>query len=306
MVDTFSFGFNQTFHQAVKAAQQRNVTLPEIYYSAAFRGIARQQAFSIAGIASLDTLTIVRNSLAAKLQSGQTFAEWKKDILESGTLDLPPHRLENIFRTNIQSNYARGSWEQFVQSSDALPYLLYDAINDSRVDDECLALDGMIKPVNDPFWNVHAPLQHYMCRCTLIQITANEAINRSRGTDHGLNKPVDLEAMQPQPGWDYNPGQDVMKGINNALAGREISAPAPLLNAMKEVLTQHNAANAGMIAAQQVITHNVTPTTPDIIAVATPQELQSYLEKLKLLPETYFILDEIKRVETKLNEFNPG
>jgi len=38
--------------------------------------------------------------------------------------------------------------------------------------------------------------------------------------------------------------------------------------------------------------------------VATLEELQSYLDKLKLLSQTYFVTDEIKRVEAKLNEVN--
>jgi len=178
-----------------------------------FQGLARTKAFSIAGISSLDTLTVVRDSLAAKLQSGQTFKEWKKDILESGTLDLPDHRLENIFRTNIQGNYNRGRWDYFNRNQDAFPYLMYDAINDTRVRPAHLAMDNIIKPVGDPFWAEHAPPNGYMCRCSLINLTESQAKRRSGG-DNGLNKLVDLEAMQPDKGWDYNPGKDMLKGVD--------------------------------------------------------------------------------------------
>lgn len=212
-------GLNVPFYEAIKAAQQRYVVLPEVYYGE-LQGLARQQAFSIAGLASLDQLTIVKNSLAAKLQSGQTFRQWQKEITESGTLDLPEHRLDNIFRTNIQSNYNRGRWERFVAVKDTQPYLMYDAINDSRVRPSHLAMDGIIRPVDDPFWNTHAPLNGYRCRCRLISLNERQAQARS-GNDTGMNKGVDAEAMQPDEGFDYNPGEDLLAGINRAISEKE-------------------------------------------------------------------------------------
>lgn len=212
-------GFNVPFSEAIKAAQQRKVVLPETYYGE-LQGLARQQAFSISGLASLDQLTIVRDSLAAKLQSGQTFRQWQKDITESGTLDLPRHRLDNIFRTNIQSNYNRGRWERFVEGKDTRPYLMYDAINDSRVRPTHLAMDGIIRTVDDPFWHSHAPLNGYRCRCRLVSLNERLALARS-GNGTGLNKGVDTEAMQPDKGFDYNPGEDLMAGINRAISEKE-------------------------------------------------------------------------------------
>ncbi len=219
MAEPLSIGFNVPFHEAIKAAQQRKVVLPETYYGE-LQGLARQQAFSISGLASLDQLTIVRDSLAAKLQSGQTFRQWQKEITESGTLDLPRHRLDNIFRTNIQSNYNRGRWERFVAVKDTQPYLMYDAINDSRVRPSHLAMDGIIRTVDDPFWHSHAPLNGYRCRCRLISLGERQAQARS-GNGKGLNKGVDAQAMQPDKGFDYNPGEDLMVGINRAISEKE-------------------------------------------------------------------------------------
>ena len=227
-------GFNVPFSEAIKAAQQRNVVLPDVYYGE-LQGLARQQAFSIAGLASLDQLTIVKNSLAAKLQSGQTFQQWQKEITESGTLDLPKHRLDNIFRTNIQSNYNRGRWERFVAVKDTSPYLMYDAINDSRVRPSHLAMDGIIRPVDDPFWKTHAPLNGYRCRCRLISLNERQAQARS-GNGTGLNKGVDAGKMEPDKGFDYNPGEDLLAGINRGIVSRATTAPAKLVQALNTKL----------------------------------------------------------------------
>ena len=246
--------FNLPFSEAIKSAQQRGVVLPDVYYGE-LQGLARQQTFSIAGVASLDQLTIVRDSLSATLQNGQTFKQWKKDILESGTLDLPNYRLDNIFRTNIQSNYNRGRWERFVETKATRPYLMYDAINDSRVRPTHLAMDNIIRPIDDPFWHTHAPLNGYRCRCRLISLSDAQAQARS-GTDtknqkyygpegeeipqvqggHGLNKVINEEEMKPDKGFDYNPGEDLLAGINQGIASRATTAPAKLVKALDEKL----------------------------------------------------------------------
>jgi len=211
-------GFDVPFYEAIKAAQKRSVVLPDSYYGV-LQGALRQHAFSVAGIAALDQLEQVRDSLAAGLQRGVSFNKWKKEILENGILELPAHRLDNIFRTNIQSNYNRGHWEKFQRNKARRPYLMYDAINDSRVRPAHLALDGVIRPADDSFWNTHAPLNGYRCRCKLISLTEKQAQARS-GDGKGLNKSINLGDMKPDKGWNYNPGADLTKGVEKAIKAR--------------------------------------------------------------------------------------
>ena len=122
MAKPLSIGFNVPNHAAIKAAADRGVQLPEIYYSGQQQGIARQTAFSIAGIARLDQLQAVRDSLAKRTIEGSTFAEWKKEILKTD-LNLPNYRLETIYRTNLQGNYNRGRWQRFQAVKLDMPYL---------------------------------------------------------------------------------------------------------------------------------------------------------------------------------------
>jgi SPP1 gp7 family putative phage head morphogenesis protein len=234
MTEPLSIGLNVPFAQAIKAAAARGVVLPDIYYGV-LQGLERQLAFSVAGVASLDQLTQVRDSLTAALQTGASFETWKKGILASGSLDLPRHRLDNIFRTNIQGCYNRGRWERFVAVKDTRPYLMYDAINDSRVRPAHLAMDNIIRPVDDAFWASHAPANGYRCRCRLISLTAEQAQARS-GAGTGLNKAVNGVEMEPDKGWDYNPGQDLLAGVNKAIAQRKLTSPPVLVNALDEKL----------------------------------------------------------------------
>lgn len=204
------------FLEAIRAAGARHVVLPDVYYGQ-LQGVARQLAFSIAGIASHDQLKAVMDSLSTYQANGKTFAQWQREIVVKD-LELPRYRLENIFRTNLQGNYQAGHWEQIIRNQQHRPYLMYDAINDSRTRPAHRAMDGIIRPIDHPFWKTHSPPNGYMCRCGVISLTEAQAQARSKdGT--GLNKSVDETKMQPDKGWGYSP-RDRLQGVEQALAKR--------------------------------------------------------------------------------------
>ncbi len=159
--DPLSIGFDVPFAEAIAAAIIRGVVLPAVYYHQ-LQGLARQLAFSIAGIASIEQLQAVRDSLTNALQTGQSFNEWMNEAAVMN-LNLPAHRLDNIWRTNLQGNYMRGEWEQFIENKDNRPYLQYDSINDSRTRPSHLAMDGVIRRWDDPLWKTWSPPAGYRC-----------------------------------------------------------------------------------------------------------------------------------------------
>jgi hypothetical protein len=74
-----SIGFNVPFNEAIGAMEARGVVLPQKYYGE-LQGIHRQLNFSIAGVASLDQLQGVLDSLTAKLVAGQSFKQWQDSV----------------------------------------------------------------------------------------------------------------------------------------------------------------------------------------------------------------------------------
>ncbi len=227
-----SIGFNVPFNEAIAQAVKRGVVLPDIYYGQ-LQGLARQQAFSIAGITSLDTLQAVKDSLDKVIAEGGTFGAWKKHMLESGTLNLPKHRLDNIYRTNLQGSYMAARWDRILLTQATRPYIMYDALNDSRVRPAHLALDGIIRRVDDPFWTTHSPPNGYRCRCSIRSLSEHQARARS-GPGKGLNNPALLEdgtAALPDKGWDYNPS-DRLAGVNKALVDKRGKSSPVLMQAL--------------------------------------------------------------------------
>ena len=212
-----AIGFNVPFNEAIASMEKRGIVLPDKYYGELQR-IERQLAFSIAGVTSIDKLQNVLNSLTDKLSKGATFQEWQKDIRVQD-LDLPRHRLDTIYRTNLQATTNRGRWEQFQQTKNTRKYLMYDAVNDSRTRPTHKAMDGIIRPIDDPFWQTHYPSNGYRCRCRAISLTEKQANDRSKNGE-GLNKPI-TSNMRPDNGWDYNVGEDLTAGIDNAIKDRK-------------------------------------------------------------------------------------
>lgn len=209
-----SIGFDVPFDEAIKAATTRGVVLPEVYYGE-LQGVARQLAFSIAGISAYDQLQAVRDSLATAMADGKSFREWKKTVPPE-VFELPNYRLENIWRTNLQGNYMRGRWERFTQFSATRPFLMYDAINDTRVRPSHLAHDGVIRPVHNRYWLTHSPPLGYNCRCTLVSLTEGQAHARS-GPGKGLYQEPRLpngDLAEPDTGWDYNPFGDRLEAMH--------------------------------------------------------------------------------------------
>jgi SPP1 gp7 family putative phage head morphogenesis protein len=208
-----AIGFNVPFNEAIASMEKRGIVLPDKYYGELQR-IERQLAFSIAGVTSIDKLQNVLNSLTDKLSKGATFQEWQKDIRVQD-LDLPRHRLDTIYRTNLQATTNRGRWEQFQQTKNTRKYLMYDAVNDSRTRPTHKAMDGIIRPIDDPFWQTHYPSNGYRCRCRAISLTEKQANDRSKNGE-GLNKPI-TSNMRPDNGWDYNVGEDLTAGVDKAI-----------------------------------------------------------------------------------------
>ena len=240
MTSPLSIGFNLPFSEAIAAAKSRGVVLPDVYYGQ-LQGSARQLAFTVSGLAGLEQIQQVKDSLDKAIESGQSFNAWKKSVDAMG-FGLPKHRLDNIFRTNLQSQYMAGKWEQFERNKANRPYVMYDAINDSRVRQAHLALDGKIWPIDDPQLHTHSPPNGYRCRCSLISLSESQAQARS-GAGKGLNKPSVLPdgitPANPDKGWDYSP-RDRLAGVKKAIADRRNQCGGLNFSAVTLAKKRHN------------------------------------------------------------------
>ena len=197
---------------------------------------AKVKAFAVSGIAKGDELTTVFEAIRRAIDQGTTLVDFKKEcgaIFERrGWTGKRTWRVDNIFRTNIQTAYNVGKYKR-LKDSGAFPYWQYSAINDRRTRPTHLAMDGRVWPADHPTWDTWFPPNGYRCRCSVIGLTARQAermgvkIEEDDPTN-GLIEPIDpitgnrMPARQllPDPGFAINSGAVYWQGMTEVIAAR--------------------------------------------------------------------------------------
>lgn len=194
---------------------------------------ARTRAFAISGIARGDELATVMEAIGKAIDRGTTFQDFQRDCAEifetRGWTGAKAWRVDNIFRTNVQTAYGIGRYRQMMEVRDSRPYWQYSAVNDRRTRPAHRALHGMVFPAGHPFWDTWYPPNGYRCRCgvvTLSQRNVNEEklTIRTEGPTGRLIEPVDpgtgnrmpARPLMPDPGFANHPGKTVWGGIVDA------------------------------------------------------------------------------------------
>ena len=196
-----------SYTDALRYARDKKVMLPEEFYLLDLN--ARQYATTVSYLASLDQIRTVINLTNKAIESGSTFQEFQKAVKESG-IELSPHHLDNIFRTNIQNAYAHGIWTQQQENKANRPYLKYSSLTDSRVRPSHLALNNIIRHIDDSFWDTHYPPNGYQCRC------GADALTESQAKKLGITPDDGLMGVQPDKGWAVSPAS-YGKQLNDVL-----------------------------------------------------------------------------------------
>lgn len=231
-----------SYTDALRYARDKRVVLPEEFYLLDLN--ARQYATTVSYLASLDQIKTVINLSNKAIESGSTFQEFQKAVKESG-IELSPHHLDNIFRTNIQNAYAHGIWTQQQENKANRPYLKYSSLTDSRVRPSHLALNNIVRHIDDSFWDTHYVPNGFNCRCAI------DAITESQAKRLGITIDDELPDIQPDNGWAVSPAS-YGKHLNNVLQEKIDDADPRLADELIKVrdeMLQSQQANESIVKA---------------------------------------------------------
>lgn len=213
-------------------------------------------AFAVAKAAHMDVLTTIRGELQTALDEGLPFAQFQKSLrpklqelgwwgygeardTTTGAVKPArlgsPRRLRVIYNANIRSARAAGQWERIQRTKAALPYLQYRLGPSERHRPHHETKDGLILPVDDPFWARWYPPNGWGCKCWIRQLTRAHA--ERLGVDDSPNVPmrevqntrtgeIKQVPIGIDPGWERNPGQLRQRAMEDMLAGK-LAAAAP-------------------------------------------------------------------------------
>lgn len=186
-------GFGLTASEALQFFRQKGLKT-----SFDYKDLIKEEheaAFTVAKMLDMDMLGAVKDRIDEAIASGTSMGEFRKELepylvkrgwwgQQSITDPLTgkksieklgsAYRLNNIFRTNMQSAYSVGQWEQIQRQAENAPWLMYDAVDDHRTRPEHVQWDGKTLPVNAPFWKTHYPPNDYGCRCGVLQFDDSE------------------------------------------------------------------------------------------------------------------------------------
>ena len=125
----------------------------------------------------LEATTRLFDNMKKSLEEGTTFKQWLKDCEETINklgLGEQGYYLENVYRTNMMTEYSIGNYKQQMECIEDYPYWEYCAIEDNRTSTLCKNLDGVVKRFDDPFWSAYYPPNHYQCRSSVISRSKEE------------------------------------------------------------------------------------------------------------------------------------
>lgn len=93
---------------------------------------------------------------------------------------------EQVMAAGIQGS----RWNDFEETRDMYPYLEYVTARDEHVREEHSRLDGLIYPIDDPFWDSYYPPNGWRCRCTVRKCTEREYNHKSAGYKSRKKSPM--------------------------------------------------------------------------------------------------------------------
>lgn len=160
----------------------------------------RARAFTVTGLSGFDAMQRIQDtiaSLAGGAEAGRTWDEAK--ALITGELDAlgegAERRAELLLRTHGFQAFQAANWET-AQLDEDTTHLQYLATEDDKVRDTHLALNGLILPKDDPFWDKHMPPWEWGCRCRVRPINP-DLLEEAKTEDAG--KPPEEQRVMEGP-----------------------------------------------------------------------------------------------------------
>jgi SPP1 gp7 family putative phage head morphogenesis protein len=195
----------------------RQVLTPEEFYE--LSASAKQQAFTISGDLTRDSIERVRELLAEDLRKGTSREQFAKAVrAELPGLPISPMHLEMVYRNNVNEAFAQGAEAtlEHPMVADFLPYRAYFPVRDTRAREEHRALEFLglngtnVYHKNDPTWRRFRPPWDWGCRCAWVAIAVADAAafgveEAKQWIATGIeppHPPVSPPPFAPSPSWD--------------------------------------------------------------------------------------------------------
>lgn len=174
-------------------------------------------AFTVSGYTKFEVLKTFHDELQAAIENGDTMKSFKDKmntfLQDKGYEGLTDFQADNIFRTNTQTAFQVGHYQQMTDP-DVLklrPYWQYEAVNDKHTRPKHLAMDGRVFPADSPVWNIWYPPNGFRCRCTVRSLSKRQVEQQGLKVETEAPKAAEVNGqfvnVQPDPHFKINPAK---------------------------------------------------------------------------------------------------
>ena len=181
------------FQSLQSAMSDSGIEWTDAYQYADLAAELRTNAAAFAAFKNHDEQQELRALLVDDNGEPRSFNNFKK-LAKPLTEKYNKEWLQTEFKQAQAASQMAVKWEGFKEEADLYPNLRYDAVLDADTRPDHARLDGVVRPISDPFWNRNYPPNGWGCRCSVTQ------------TDEAPTKVPSGEL--PDAGFDFNPGKD--------------------------------------------------------------------------------------------------
>jgi len=133
-------------------------------------------AFRVVDVADEVVTGRILAAITRAVEEGTSLAEFQASanriMRGAGLSKAKPSYLETVFRTNVQTAYSVGAWQQFHEPGVAewIQGYEYVAVMDDRTRETHAMMDSRKFPEDSPVWAKWWPPNGFNCRCTVLPV----------------------------------------------------------------------------------------------------------------------------------------
>lgn len=178
------------------------------------------------------------------LYNGDQIREYKdfKNEVDKINLRYNGNYLETEYTTARNAAEHARKWQEYQEDKKLFPNLKYMTVSDDRVRDEHQVLHGIIKPLNDPFWDNYYPPNGFNCRCYTVQT----AENADKGKFEDTSVPDSFKGNVGKSGIIFSKGQSFFQ-IAKELGTKETEKAFELSKTEAPMIKRYRAENGAKV-----------------------------------------------------------
>ena len=199
--------------------------------------------------------------------------------------------LRTEYNQAIAASQSAARWNEFKRHENEMPYLKYQCVLDENTRQEHRILDGIIKRMDDEFWDEYMPPNGWGCRCEAIQLPGSHYQETPNNDIHPSGVPDMFKTNFGKKGIVFPPEHAYYKGIPRKVWNeleKEVrtgvlkyySSAAEASMPVSKELAEHNNLQSGKLLLKKKSLHRLLNHTRTIEEVKAARYIWTHPEEL--------------------------